>query len=132
MLATSLAQDLYRRFVNPRADDGRVLRVARAAAMTGGVLGVVLAIVSPTIIDVLTVFYTLLTVSLFVPVVAGLYSRRPGRAEAFAAIGAGVASVAALQMADASVGILTPSVVGLAAAGVAFGLVAVVRRGRSR
>lgn len=132
MLATSLAQDLYRRFVNPRADDGQVLRVARLAAVAGGVLGVALAIVSPTIIGVLTIFYTLLTVSLFVPVVAGLYTTRPGSPEALAAIGAGVASVAALQVAGAGAMALTPSVVGLVGGAVAFGVVATIRGGRPR
>src|SRR5688572_16883499 len=50
MLSTSLSQDLYRRFINPEASDARVLAVARAAAVAGGVLGVLLALVSPTVI----------------------------------------------------------------------------------
>src|SRR5206468_7635080 len=68
MLATSLSQDLYRRFPRPDASDAQVLRVARLAAVAGGMLGVGLAIVAPTVIDALTVFYSLLSVSLFVPV----------------------------------------------------------------
>jgi SSS family solute:Na+ symporter len=49
MLATSLSQDLYRRFLNPEASDAKVLKVARLAAVTGGVAGVGLAIVFPTV-----------------------------------------------------------------------------------
>ena len=50
MLATSLSRDLYRRFVRPDASDADVLRVARGAALVGGLLGVVLAIAFETII----------------------------------------------------------------------------------
>jgi SSS family solute:Na+ symporter len=127
MLATSLSQDLYRRFVRPRADDRHLLRVARMAAVAGGALGVVLAIAAPSIIGVLTIFYTLLTVSLFVPVLAGLFSRRPGSAEALAAIAAGVTSVLAGPLLGATGGVVTPPLVGVGAAAAAFGLVALGR-----
>jgi SSS family solute:Na+ symporter len=53
MLATSLSQDLYRRFLNPEASDAKVLKVARLAAVTGGVAGVGLAVVFPTVIGAL-------------------------------------------------------------------------------
>ena len=45
MLSTSLSQDLYRRFVSPAATDTQVLRVARWAAVAGGILGTALAVV---------------------------------------------------------------------------------------
>ena len=64
MLSTSLSQDLYRRFVNRAADDASVLRVARLAAIAGGTFGVMLAIVLPTIITALSIFYALLGVCL--------------------------------------------------------------------
>ncbi|HEX5475092.1 MAG TPA: sodium:solute symporter family protein [Vicinamibacterales bacterium] len=130
MLATSLSQDLYKRFVNPGASDVRVLRVARMASAAGGVLGVVLAIVSQTVVGALSIFYTLLGVSLFVPVVAGLYTRRPGAAEALAAIGGGVAMVVAAEFGFGGQRIagLTPPMLGLAAAVLAFVLVMATRR----
>jgi SSS family solute:Na+ symporter len=129
MLATSLSRDLYRRFVNPAASDRQVLSVARGAAIAGGVLGVALAIVLDTIVDALTIFYTVLTVSLFVPVVAGLYTRRPGRVEALAAIGTGVTLIAVLRLASAGAGWgwLTPATIGLAGAAAAFVVVFVAR-----
>ena len=76
MLATSLSRDLYHRFVHPDASDAQVLSVARRAAVAGGVGGTALAIVLGTIVDALRIFYTLLTVSLFVPLIVGLYVRR--------------------------------------------------------
>ena len=95
MLSTSLSRDLYLRFVNPAADDAQVLRVARYAAVAGGVAGTALAIVSKTIVDALGIFYTLLAVSLFVPLMAGLYDRRASSVSALAAAAAGVVLVAA-------------------------------------
>jgi SSS family solute:Na+ symporter len=125
MLATSLSQDLYRRFMNPGASDRLVLKVARLAAVAGGALGVTLAIVSPTVIDALTIFYSLLSVSLFVPVVAGLYLRRAGRPEALAAIGAGVSLLLVVHLTTSGegFGIWSPTLIGLVAATVGFGLV---------
>ena len=76
MLTTSLAQDLYKRFVNRAADDERVLAVARWATLGSGTLGVALATVSDDISRTLSIPYTLIGVSLFVPIVAGLYVRR--------------------------------------------------------
>jgi SSS family solute:Na+ symporter len=124
MLTTSLAQDLYKRFVNPDADDRRVLAVTRAAAVASGTVGVALAIVSPTVIGVLSIFYTLLGVSLFVPIVAGLYMRRASTVEALAAIGAGVAAMLAAQLASGGKGFgnLTPAMIGLIAAVAGFAL----------
>jgi SSS family solute:Na+ symporter len=132
MLATSLSQDLYRQFVNPAADDRAILRVARLAAVAGGAIGVVLAIQLPTVIGALSIFYTLLGVSLFVPVLAGLYVRRAGMAEAIAAIVGGVSFVLAVQLSgQAGRAVWTnPNVGGLTAAALACGLVMIVRRRR--
>lgn len=121
MLATSLSKDLYKRFVKPAATDREVLRVARVAAVVGGVAGVVLAVVIPNVVGALTIFYALLTVSLFVPVVAGLHSRRPGPVEALAAAGAGVAALLVARSSGAG-GWMPPSAWGLAFAAVAYGV----------
>ncbi|MEZ5286236.1 MAG: sodium:solute symporter family protein [Vicinamibacterales bacterium] len=132
MLATSLSQDLYRRFVNPQADDRTVLLVARIAAVAGGALGVLLAVQLPTVIGALSIFYTLLGVSLFVPVLAGLYIGRAGTPEACAAIVSGVAFVLAVQLSGrAGQAVWTnPNVGGLTAAAAAFTVVMLVRRAR--
>lgn len=121
MLATSLSQDLYKGFVNPDATDRRVLAVARAAAIGGGGAGVAIAIVAPSIIDALAVFYTLLSVSLLVPIVAGLYLERVGTPEAVAAIfgGVGLVLLARLDVVSIDVTGWSPALAGLigAAAG---------------
>jgi SSS family solute:Na+ symporter len=134
MLATSLSQDLYRRFLNPDASDALVLKVSRIAAVLGGVLGVTLAIVSPTVIDALVIFYALLSVSLFVPVIAGLYSRKGGAPEAWAAIGAGVTALMVVHLLSdgQGFGIWSPSLVGLIAASLGFFAILRVRRRSGR
>jgi SSS family solute:Na+ symporter len=118
MLTTSLSQDLYKRFVNPAADERRVLAVARATTVVAGALGTALAIVSPTVIGVLTIFYTLLSVSLFVPILGGLYVPRADTRHALVAMVLGVGTVLAVQISTGGkgFGMWTPALVGLLAA----------------
>ncbi len=125
MLSTSLSRDLYRRFVRPDASDASVLRVARFAALTGGALGILLAAVLPGVIEALTIFYALLAVSLFVPVLGGLYTRRAGSPEALSAIAFGVMLWVAVRtgLIDNLPPLFTASVVGLLGSAVAFGAV---------
>ena len=130
MLATSLSRDLYRRFLRPDASDADVLRVARGAALVGGLLGVVLAIAFETIIGALTVFYSFLSVLFFVPVIAALYTRRAGAPEAFAAVGLGipVLIVVDVMTSGQGFGVWNPTLIGLLVSGVAFISVFAVRR----
>jgi SSS family solute:Na+ symporter len=130
MLSTSLSKDLYKRFVNPAADDRRVLLVARLAAIVGGAAGVVLAIQLETVIGALTIFYSLLGVTLFVPVVGGLYLRRAATPEALASIAAGVVTLLAVHFLTGGkgYGVWNPNLLGIGAAAVAFGVVLAVRK----
>ena len=106
-----------------------MLAVTRGAAIGCGAIAVTLAIVSPTIIGVIGIFYGLLGVSLFVPVLAGLYIRRAGTPEALASIACGVATMVAVQLTTGGVGVfgLTPALAGLAAAAVGFFVVFISR-----
>jgi SSS family solute:Na+ symporter len=129
MLTTSLSQDLYRRFINPRAADRQVLLVARLTAIGVAVLGVALAITLGSVVDALRIFYTLLTVSFFVPILAGLYAPHASTLEAGVSIGCGIIAVIVAQFATAGRGVagLTPDVLGVAAALVGFAVVYVSR-----
>jgi solute:Na+ symporter, SSS family len=77
MLTTSLSQDLYKTFLRPDADDARLLRVSRFTAVAAGGMGVLLALVLESVAGALKAFYGVLTVALFVPLVVGLFWRRP-------------------------------------------------------
>jgi SSS family solute:Na+ symporter len=123
MLATSFSQDLYKRFVNREASDAQVLRCARLAAVAGSVLAVVIAVwLAGDVLQALRFFYTLLGVSLFVPVVAGLFSRKGDATAALAAIAGGVVLATAVQLTRGGAFVygLTAPMWGIALAAVAY------------
>jgi SSS family solute:Na+ symporter len=121
MISTSVSKDLFKRYVRPTATDDELLVVARIAAVGGGVLGVLLSIYLSTIVQAMTVFYSLLGVSLFAPVVGGLYSKRAGSLEALSAIAAGVVTLLVVRYGVAGAQPwLDPTLSGLIAAGIAF------------
>jgi len=76
MLSTSLSKDLYKSFVRPAASDTQLVRFARISAVGCGISGALLAMLIPTVIGALTIFYSLLTTALLLPLTAGLYSKR--------------------------------------------------------
>ena len=90
MLSTSFSQDLYRRFLVPDASDARVLRMARVAAVAAGLAGIAMAIVIPTVVDALKIFYSVITATLFVPIVGALVTTRGGQPECLSAMAAGL------------------------------------------
>jgi solute:Na+ symporter, SSS family len=128
MLSTSLSQDLYKRFLRPAATDAQLLRVARWSAAAGGVGGVVFALRLGTVIDALKIFYTLLGVTLLVPVVGGLYVRRAGSPEALASMAAGIGTLLIVRFGLlAAHPWLDPTAAGLVAAAIAFALTYLLR-----
>lgn len=126
MLSTSLSEDLYRRFVDPRVSDTQLLRVARLGAIGGGIAGTALAVALGSVISALSVFYGLLAVGLFVPVLGGLVWRRPGKHAGLAALVAGVGGylVGHYGLGLAGRAVLSPTAVGLMASGLAFAALA--------
>jgi SSS family solute:Na+ symporter len=129
MLSTSASKDFYKRLVRPEATDAELLRVARLAAIAGGIVGVTLAIFLQTVIGALTIFYSLLVVTLFVPVLGGLYTRRAGSTAALAAIAAGVLTLIVVRLALAGrYPWLDPTLSGVVAASAAFVTVASLGR----
>jgi solute:Na+ symporter, SSS family len=128
MISSSASKDLYKRFLAPSASDEQMLRVGRVTAVIGGIVGVVLSIVLQTIIGALVVFYSLLVVTLFVPVLGGLYTRRAGSREALAAIAAGVVTLLVVRFWVARNPWLDPALAGIVAAAAAFTGLLLMRR----
>ncbi len=126
MISTSASKDVYKRHVNPNASDADLLRVARITAVIGGAMGVILSIYLTTVIAALTIFYSLLGVALFVPIIGGLYTKA-GSAAALSAIAAGVLTLLVVRF-GGLITWLDPTLAGLIAAGVAFTAVAALRR----
>ena len=97
MLTTSISKDLYKTFVKPDLSDEGLLSVSRKITILSGVLGIALAILLPTILTALQIFYSLMSVSLAAPLVFGLFSKRASSAGAFVAAGGGVLLTVLLQ-----------------------------------
>src|SRR5262249_36741189 len=85
MLSSSVSIDLYQTFFRRAATDRDVLFAGRIAAILGASVGVLLAIVLPSIISSLQIFYPLMAVALSATLIVGLYSRRPTAAPAIVA-----------------------------------------------
>jgi SSS family solute:Na+ symporter len=122
MLSTSLTKDLYQSLVNPAATDRQLLQVARGAAVVCGVLGALVAAWLPGVVSALTIFYTLMSAALLLPLLAGLYTQRVKANAALAAMVVSVAVTFALEQFTAGKGWLgVPSLlVGTAIGGVAL------------
>ena len=118
MLATSLSQDLYKSFLDPAADDKRLLRVSRLTSVGAGLLGVGLAILLPTVVDALKAFYGILTVTLFVPLVGGLWSAKAsaGHARLAVALSLAVTMAARTALAGSPLAGWVPFVAGIVVA----------------
>jgi SSS family solute:Na+ symporter len=134
MLATSFSQDLYKRFVNPAASERQLLMCARGAAVAGAVLAIAVALVlAADVVEALGIFYTLLGVSLFVPVIAGLFSGKGDATAALCAVAGGVALAASIELLHGRGFFhgLTPPMWGIAVAAAAYIAVAALIPRRS-
>lgn len=97
MLSTSLTRDLYQRFLNPQVSGERLLKASRLVAVGSGFAGVAAASLLDSVIEALTIFYGLLSVALFAPIVVGIYRARPGARSCTLAIVISVGAAVAVQ-----------------------------------
>jgi SSS family solute:Na+ symporter len=130
MLATSASRDLYRGFLRPSASEAEVLTVARLAAVAGGVCGVGVALMYGSVRAAVGVFYAILTVTLFVPVIGGLFVRGARHADGLASVFTGVPVLGLVHLATGGrgYGVLSPPLAGMLASAVAFGIARATRR----
>jgi len=129
MLTTSMSKDIYKRHINPGASDRQLLRVARISAVIGGAAGVILSIYLYTVISALTIFYSVIIVSLFVPIMGGLYVGRADRRAALWSIAAGLITLFIVRLLVAArYPAVDPVLTGLAAATAAFVIAVLSRR----
>ena len=71
--------------------------MARVTAVVLGAVAVMLAMTAESVIGALSIFYTLMGVGLFVPMLAGLFVPRATTTGALAATLSGIAAVLAVQ-----------------------------------
>ena len=121
MITTSVARDVIEPLSGGRLRDSALLARARLSAVVAGLAGILLARWFRSILSALGFFYSLLTITLFVPLLAGLYWRRPGQATALAAMGFSLAAAGlSLLVPDALGGWLGPVPSGIAASAAVF------------
>jgi SSS family solute:Na+ symporter len=130
MLSTSAARDFYKGLLKRDASDASILRVARLTAIAAGAIGIGVAVLAETVVGALRSFYSILTVTLFVPVLGALIVRHPKRTAGLASVMCGVPTLLALEVTTggAGIGFLSPTLGGVLAAAAAFGLVSLARR----
>ena len=121
MIATSLSRDVLEPLFRGKLTDRERLALARRSALGAGALSILLANWFQSILSALSFFYSLLTLTLFVPLVAGLFWRRPGQPVALAAIASslGAAGIALLAGGGAE-GWLPPVPVGILAGAIVY------------
>lgn len=121
MIATSLSRDVLEPLFRGKLSDRERLALARRSALGAGALSILLANWFQSILSALSFFYSLLTLTLFVPLVAGLFWRRPGQSVALAAIACslGAAGIALLAGGGAE-GWLPPVPVGILAGAIVY------------
>jgi SSS family solute:Na+ symporter len=127
MLATSGARDFYKGFMRPDASDAEVLRVARILAGVGCLVGFFLTFVLDSVESALRMFYSIMVVTLFAPILGGLFLPRAGRWGALAAMLVGVTTLIVVHIATdgAGYGWAAPSVLGMIAGGITYLILAV-------
>jgi SSS family solute:Na+ symporter len=134
MLSTSLAVDLYKTFLNPEVSDRKLLFVSRLTAVIAGGAGIVIAELLSSIVAAVSIFYGLLAVSLFVPVIAGLYWKRVNSRAVLAGIFAALAATLSISRYTHGhgLGVLSPQAIGIVTACVVVGLITMWGIGKNR
>ena len=126
MLATSGARDFYRGFLRPTATDEHVLGVARALAVAGGLIGFGLTFYFASVVDAIQLFYQIMIVTLFAPLLGALILPRSGRWSALTAmlVGVGTLVTTLLATGGSGWGWAPPHFLGLVASAITFFILA--------
>lgn len=132
MLSTSLAKDLLKGYLLPDLSESRLLPLTRGIALAAGVAGSILAMLLPSVVAALQIFYGLLTAALFVPLAVGLYWRKPDARSALAAMAMGVGGTLCLDIFNngQGIGFLSPVACGILSAAVVMAVMSMSQRGQ--
>ncbi|MGL5270771.1 MAG: sodium:solute symporter family protein [Selenomonadaceae bacterium] len=105
MITTSFTKDLYKTFINPAISDENLLKSSRFVTVAAGFIGIGMAVILPNVIAALSIFYSLMSVSLTAPLLFGLFSKRASTKAAFSAALSGILVTLCLQTFYAGKGI---------------------------
>ncbi len=133
MIATSMSKDVLAPLARRGENDPGLVRLARRSAVAAGALAVVLANWFGSVLSALSFFYSLLTVTLFVPLLAGLFWGRPGQPTALAGIGCSLVAAGLSAWLDPQGGVwLQPVPAGIMAGAAVFGVRALLPDGQGQ
>ena len=90
MITTSFTKDLYKTFINPAISYENLLKSSRFVTVAAGFIGIGMAVILPNVISALSIFYSLMSVSLTAPLLFGLFSKRASTKAAFIAALSGI------------------------------------------
>ena len=130
MMTTSLVKDILEPLARSPVTDERRLRAARVSALACGAAGILLALYFQSILDALAFFYGLLTVTLCMPLLAGLFSPRARQADMLRSMALALPAAALVHFASGGqgFGLLSPIAAGIAVSAGVFALAAARRR----
>ena len=130
--AANISIDLYKNRLRKDASDKSVMRLGIISSFAISAVAALLAWWKQNIIELLLLAYTFQAATLFIPTIAGLFSRRPTRRTAMVSMSCALATVLVWLVGDAlnlggifSVDALWP---GLAASAVAFAVTSMIEK----
>jgi SSS family solute:Na+ symporter len=134
MLANSFTKDFVKGLVQPSLSEDRLLYITKLTSVVTGMLAVIVALSIPSVVAALQIFYSLLTVALFVPLVFGLYWKRPNALAALVAISVSVpaALLIHIQTSGAGFGPISPVACGILTSAASMIVVTFVSRPRCK
>ncbi len=130
MMTTSLVKDILEPLARSPVTDKRRLRAARISALLFGAAGILFALYFQSILDALSFFYGLLTVTLCMPLLAGLFSARARQATVLCSMALALPAAAFVHFASGGqgFGLLSPIAAGIAVSAGVFVIDAARRR----
>lgn len=105
MITTSFTKDLYKSFINPTISDEKLIKGGRIVTVLAGIIGIGLAIVLPNVISALSIFYSLMSVSITAPLLFGLFTKKSSALSAIFAAIIGVIVTVGLEFFNGNKGI---------------------------
>ena len=75
-ISINITRDFYQKFFVPEADDGRLVKVARASVLLIGILAYLMALLMPDIVSAIVFTYTMYSAALLIPLYGGYMWKR--------------------------------------------------------
>lgn len=94
----NIINDVYQKYINPRAGEARVLWYSRITTVVVGVASVSLALLVPTVLEAILLSYVFMVSGLFIPTLGGVLSRRGSSTAALWSIIAGGGTAVVLEL----------------------------------